>query len=139
MKVIDLIEGMYNGIIPSIVSFNMYGDRYTAYYNTRTMKLKIEDYQQDMVCITNYYEEIEILDDVYLEKIKKEDLINHLVNDCGCVIEDTPKEDISNLKWGEYVIKQDVKKCSEEDLRTYISLLMETQNELIDYLKSKGE
>lgn len=46
-------------------------------------------------------------------------------------------EDISNLKWGEYVIKQDVKKCSEKDLRTYISLLMETQNEIIDRLKGE--
>jgi hypothetical protein len=51
--------------------------------------------------------------------------------------EDTPKEDISNLKWGEYVIKEDVKKCSEEDLRTYISLIMENQNKIID--KVNGE
>lgn len=54
------------------------------------------------------------------------------------LIEDTPKEDISNLKWAKYVIKEDVKKCSEEDLRTYISLIMETQNEIIDRLNGKG-
>lgn len=130
MKVIDLIKGMYEGELPSTVSFNMYGDRYTAYYNTRIMKLKIEDYNQNDICITNYYDEIEILDNDYLEEeTKKEDLINHLVNECDCIIEDTPKVQVemTQEEYNEYLDKK-INTPKEEKK-------IEPINEYLDYLE----
>lgn len=44
MTLIDLIKLMYEKQLPSAVSFNMDGDRYTAYLNSKTGRFQIEDY-----------------------------------------------------------------------------------------------
>ena len=73
-----------------------------------------------------------------MKTIKVIDLLNKIANGEVEIIEDTPK--INKLvKWSDFEYDIAIQVCSIENLRGYISIIMQKQNEIIDKLNEMSD
>lgn len=112
MKIIDLLNKIANG--EEVPKYIRYRDISKHKYNTMMVCKENIIYQLDQ-CVINLNDEVEILEE------KK---ITEKWNDLS----------FTTMRKKTDSIDDDIEK-----LKSYIGTIMRTQNEIIDYLKSKGE
>lgn len=111
MKIIDLLNAIAGiGTIP-----------YRIYYNENVYEYDGET--------QNYYKSLNFTKDWLIG----ED-ITALLNDEVEIIENPKKIE----KWNKFAL-EDIRECTEEDLKGYIRVLAETQNEIIDEINKLKE
>ena len=123
MKVIDLLNKIANGEIEDKRTFNIVfknGLLRSIYYD--------KDEENCMCCLKNVSDDYSIYDDISFDTeiatIEEEKKIPEKWNDLS----------FTTMRKKEDSIDDDIHK-----LKGYIETIMRTQNEIIDYLKSKGE